>query len=344
MTNFEDIAVFQTPSSTQSKHVYTRISTTHPALALRVVTMAYTNSTLPRKYQINPIGPDFGDEVLVAQGPPVDPNEPLMPDEQLLATHQRFSDFDEPTLFNDRARASQFFRWLKHIRQHCSKVLIHPGDEVIATTHAVPSAYTNVKLAQPLFPFIHSDLPSQTTAHFQAIQRQSPLATHGLEEAFGKSRSFSLKIDSVISEGSDRSISTVYRCRILSIDDQPVFESPSLCLKLFDDRFQPLECPDEKKEGKDEKKTSDQVNGGADEGSTTLTNGIQLSFATEPEDYDEYRDYLTSIVQADHLVMAERAAYDKLLPVQGSLIPWFYGMHKVGHEVSSVCRLTDAGS
>ena len=340
MTNFEDIAVFETPSesSPRSKYVYTQISTCQPALALRVVTMAYMNMTLPHGYRIRPIQPDFGDEVLIAQGPPVDPNQPLMPDEQVFEIHHRYSDFDEPTLLNDRARASQFFRWLNHIRQHCSKVLLRPGDEVTAVTHSVPSAYPNDELAQPLFPFAHSDLPPETTAHLQAIQRPSPLAKHGLEDALRKSMSFSLKIDNVIHEGSVRSISTVYRCRILSIGGQPVSESPSLCLKLFDDRFQPGECPDEDDGGNEEKEASDnlKVDEEPDKASTILDSGAWLGFATEPEDYDEYRDYLTSVVQADRLVMAERAAYDKLLPVQGSLAPWFYGVHKVGYKASGI--------
>ena len=63
---------------------------------------------------------------------------------------------------------------------------------------------------------------------------------------------------------------------------------------------------------------------------------LELCIEAEPEDYDEYRDYLTSVVQADHLVMAERAAYDKLLPVQGSLVPWFYGVHKVSYKASGI--------
>ena len=333
MTNFEDIAVFETPSesSPQSKYVYTQISTCQPALALRVVTMAYMNMTLPHGYRIRPIQPDFGDEVLIAQGPPVDPNQPLMPDEQVFETHHRYSDFDEPTLLNDRARASQFFRWLNHIRQHCSKVLLRPGDEVTAVTHAIPSAYPNDELAQPLFPFAHSDVPPETTAHLQAIQRPSPLAKHGLEHALRKSTSFSLKIDNVISEGSVRSISTVYRCRILSIDGQPISYSPSLCLKLFDDRFQPRECPEDDDEG-DGEKAADQVDGERDRPFAILDDGARLEFAAEPEGYDEYRDYLTSVVQADRLVMTEQAAYEKLLPVQGSLVPWFYGVHKVRYR------------
>ena len=332
MTNFEDIAVFQCPIPEQPDHIYTRVSTTQPALSLRVLTMAYMNSMLPWGYRINATQPaDFGDEELVVQGPPVDPNQPLIPDEQVFATHHRYSDFDEPTLLNDRARASQFFRWLNYIRQHCSKVILRPGDEVTAMTDAIPSVYARVKLPQPLFPFAHSDLPPQTTAHLHDIQRPSSLAQHCLEYVLRNSRSFSMKIDNVISEGSVRSISTVYRCRILSVDGRPISDSPSLCLKLFDDRFQPRECPDDDDEG-DGERAANQGGGECDKPFAILDDGARLEFAAEPEDYDEYRDYLTSVVQADRLVMTEQAAYEKLLPVQGSLVPWFYGVHKVRYR------------
>ncbi|KAI0091005.1 hypothetical protein BDY19DRAFT_991597 [Irpex rosettiformis] len=214
VTDFKDIAIFQTPSYVETERIFTRISTSEPALALRVLTMAYMDDLLYRGYFINSPRHDLGDEdeELGAHGPPINPNDPLMPDEQVFATHQRYYDFDEPTLLNDSARATQFFRWIKHVRQHCPKVVAHPGDEIVATAHVAPLAKT---MAQPTFPFDRSQLPAETAEHLHTIQRQSPLAVNGIEGTLAGSNSFSIKIEGIVSEGSKKSISTVYRCREL---------------------------------------------------------------------------------------------------------------------------------
>jgi hypothetical protein len=122
----------------------------------------------------------------------------------------------------------------------------------------------------------------------------------GVAESFKRSKFFTLEIQGIVSEGSDRGICTVYRCRITSIDDVPVSISP-LCLKLFDDRFQPLESPDEDDELNDE---------------------------LLPQRFD-------TVVYAETYALNEEFAYDKLLPVQGSVIPWFYGTHQVICSVST---------
>ena len=75
----------------------------------------------------------------------------------------------------------------------------------------------------------------------------------------------------------------------------PVSISP-LCLKLFDDRFQPLQSPDEDDE--------------------------ELNDDTLPQ-------WFVPVVYAKKYALNEALAYDKLLPVQGSVIPWFYGIHQV---------------
>ncbi|KAI0091006.1 hypothetical protein BDY19DRAFT_904509 [Irpex rosettiformis] len=319
VTDFKDIAVFQTPSYIEPERIFTRISTSEPALALRVLTMAYMNDLLLGGYFINSPGVDLEDEdkELGAHGPPINPDDPLMPDEQVFATHRRYSDFDEPTLLNDSARATQFFRWVKHVRQHCPKVVVHPGDEVGATARGVPFAKT---MAQPTFPFDRSQLPTETAEHLHTIQRQSPLAINGIEDALASSNSFSIKIEGIVSEGSNKSISTVYRCRIVSIDGKRVSDSPDLCLKLFDDRFQPKECPNEDDEasGEDIERYNRMVR-------------YYMPWR-KPEDtkvVDDYerRDYFISAAHADQLAMTEAAAYDKLRSVQGSFIPWFYGVY-----------------
>jgi hypothetical protein len=118
--------------------------------------------------------------------------------------------------------------------------------------------------------------------------------TAGVAELFNRSKFFTLEIQDVVSEGSEHGICTVYRCQITSIDNVHVSISP-LCLKLFDDRFQPLPSSDEVDE-------------------------------LDDEDFPRWFD---TIVHAETYALNEALAYDKLLPVQGSVIPWFYGIHQV---------------
>ena len=333
VTNFDDMAVFQPPNNYQTEPKFIRISTSQPALALRVVTMAYMDNTLIHGRFINmpPLNPDDAEELL-AHGPPIDPNEPLTPDEEVFTTHYQYSDFDEVTLLNDRPRALQFFRWLKHIREHCSKLVVRPGDEVAAVTHAIPSTYGRhlEDLVPPLFPYDESQLPTQTIEHLRTIQRESPLAVSCIEDNLSKSASFSIKIEKSISEG-DRSISTVYRCRITSIDGTPISDSPSLCLKLFDDRFQSLDFPYEDKEGPNETIIEEHAEPLQVQGEQGAWFRVSDEFL-----YSDARNYFASIMHADRHVMTEVAAYAKLKPVQGSIVPWFYGIHKVSHEAFRV--------
>jgi len=150
-------------------------------------------------------------------------------------------------------------------------------------------------LFQIIYPFDGSEIPSDTSAHLEATQRESPLVTTGVAESFKQSSSFTLKIQDVVSEGSEFGNCTVYRCQITSIDSVPVSISP-LCLKLFDDRFQPLQSPDEDDE--------------------------ELNDDLLP------RRWFDPVVIAETYALNEAFAYDKLLPAQGSVIPWFYGTHQ----------------
>lgn len=147
---------------------------------------------------------------------------------------------------------------------------------------------------RPIYPFDASEIPPDTMTHLGRIQRESPLLAAGIAESFERSKSFTLRIQNVLSEGSERGICTVYRCQIISIDNN-IVPSPSLCLKLFDDRFQPLQGPDEDEEVDDE---------------------------FLPRWFDP-------LVIAETYALNEAFAYDKLRAVQGSLVPWFYGTHQV---------------
>ncbi|TFK31446.1 hypothetical protein BDQ12DRAFT_729555 [Crucibulum laeve] len=80
ITNFKDIAVFFLPTWFRSEPVLERISTTQPSLALRAISAACLNDALRFGPYINVPSPDV--EVGIPEGPPQDPNQPLLADEQ----------------------------------------------------------------------------------------------------------------------------------------------------------------------------------------------------------------------------------------------------------------------
>ncbi|KAJ8502890.1 hypothetical protein ONZ45_g11344 [Pleurotus djamor] len=294
LTNYRELAVFQPQSPDRPAPTYERISTDKPALALQVVSTAYLHASLPPFDFISLPEPDHDlgvdEDLILPQGPPQDPNAPLLSDETVFATHHRHSDFDRATLVRDKQRALQFFRWREFVQKQNRRVTGRPGDQITARTNEVGLV---VPSNRPIFSFDHSEVPSETASHLSAILRDSPLASAGLQESFNTSQSFSLQILSIIAGGSSRSFCTVYKCQLTSIDGEKVI-SPDLCLKLFDDRFQNLRSPDPEDEDLDE----------------------QL-----PRHFD-------ALYPAELYALNEAVAYDKLQPVQGSLIPWFFGIHQ----------------
>ncbi|KAJ3974805.1 hypothetical protein EV361DRAFT_597645 [Lentinula raphanica] len=288
VTNFTDITIFL-PSTRQSPEpTFERVSTIQPSLALRVITAAYLLSSDSMSRLLNtPLpGPDF-DQECVVEGPSQNLHQPLS-DAELFATHHRHSDFDMVTLVRDRARTLQFFRWHEHMSKNLSKVVAHPRDTLTAKTNEVGPFHIE---SRPIYPFDITEIPPDTAAHLKATQRESPLVDAGVETSFKCSKAFTLEIQDVIDEGSESGICTVYRCHITTIDNIPV-STPSLCLKLFDDRFQPLHSPED----------------------TELNQDPLMR--------------LSGIVYAELGALNEAFAYEKLLPVQGSVVPWFYGAHQ----------------
>jgi hypothetical protein len=288
----KDIAIFFPPARNRPEPTFERILTTQPSLALRVLATAYLLDAIPAGLFIDVPHPDMEiDKGILPQGPPQDPHQPPLRDEEVFATHHRHSDFDMVTLVQDRGRALQFFRWQEHVSKKNSELVAHPNDTLTAKTNEVGQFVPDIR---PIYPFGASEISSDTAAHLKATQRESLLVTAGVAESFKRSKSFTLEIQDVVSEGSEHGICTVYHCQITSIDNAPVSMSP-LCLKLFDDRFQPLQRPDEDDELDDE---------------------------LLPRWFDP-------VVHAEAYALNEAFAYDKLLPAQGSVIPWFYGTHQV---------------
>ncbi|KIM43985.1 hypothetical protein M413DRAFT_433218 [Hebeloma cylindrosporum] len=290
VTNFQDIAIFSPPTRRRPEAIYRKMLTTQPVLALRVISAAYLLDVLPRGVYINTPDPfpEIDPHIILPEGPPLDPNQHLLADEQIFATHHRHSDFDHATLVRDRARALQFFRWREQAQRRYPKVVAHANDTVTASTNEV--GFILPPDVHPLYPFDASELPPDTTNHLTSIQRQSPLTRGGMGKILEQSKSFSLKIQNVLAEGTPRTMCIVYQCQITSIDDTPM-SSPSLCLKLFDDRFQHLPSPD------------------------------------EYDEMDVPRLFDTFLI-AEMYALNEALAYEKLRPVQGTVIPWFYGAHQ----------------
>ncbi|KAI0091631.1 hypothetical protein BDY19DRAFT_991317 [Irpex rosettiformis] len=275
VSDFKNIAVFRPANYPCPEPVFEKVSTSQSVLALRVLATAYLNDALLSDVFIKVPSPDFevDEDLILPAGPPINPEQPLEPDEELFKTHQRHSDFDAATL-----------------------VVAKPEDVIKALTGDVVPMLADPK---PVYPFDWSELPMETVEHVKQMQRESPLASGGLDDALKKSKTFQLKVDGVIAEGSERGICTLYKCRITAIDGKPVSSSTSLCLKLFDDRFQKIQPPTEEEE---ESNDEDEV--------------IPLA------------RYFDPVVVADTYALNEAFAYDKLQPVQGSVVPWFYGAHK----------------
>ncbi|KAG8816718.1 hypothetical protein FRC18_000857 [Serendipita sp. 400] len=283
-TNLEEIVLFRGPNKANER-IYQRISTPRPLSAVRILAAAYMMNTLQYRFIHNvPDDSEFDEDHVLPEGPPLNLQEDL-PDNIVFNTHNRHSDFDFATLVRDRKRALQFFRWKDHMRNTREKQVVHPGNDLYAKSNELRRAIPELK---PCYGLDLSNLPLETVSHLQSVQRPCPLSISNLRDRFFQSSNFTLQILSVVAKGSDRGICTVYQCRITSIDGAQV-ESPILCLKLFDDRFQFLEPPEEE---------------------------------------EEPVRWFRGLVQAEWHIRQEDTAYRTLKPAQGTIFPWYYGAHQ----------------
>ncbi|KAJ3559981.1 hypothetical protein NP233_g11131 [Leucocoprinus birnbaumii] len=296
ITNLQDIVVFFPPKPhKQSLNLGTfeRIEHTQFPLALRTLVAAYLNESLPfGKFLVIPnIHCKYDKSLISPEGPPqnLDPGT-LLTDEHVFQTCRRYSNFDLTTLIRDQSRAMQFFRWKEHIIKHKSKLVARPGDLLTALTN--DSGLQFGPSLRPLSPFDPSELPADTTMHIQETRRNCPLAISGISDLLVQSKQFSVKVEDVIAEGTERGICTVYHCILTTIDGDPV-SSPPLCLKLFDGAFQSLTMP-----------TNEDI-----------------------EDDLDLVGWFDQLAYADVYASNEASAYEKLRVIQGSIVPWFYGLH-----------------
>jgi len=264
-------------------------------MALRVLSVAYVHHTLPELGYIGypPERDLLRQEVVLPQGPQQNPDAPLLADETLFPKCLQNWDFDHATLVRDRNRALQFFRWKYYMLKDVSKakVAARAGDILLGMTNS-PNLIHRRNL-QPAYSFDASDLPLDTVKFLNKVQRKSPLHEAELGESLQNSKSFTVSIQDVVTEGSSRGFATVYKCTITSIDDAPVTSGPVLCLKLFDDRFQDIE------------------------------------FDEEEFSHMHLHKWFKLVSIADACAIDEVTVYEKLHSVQGTVIPWFYGVHEV---------------
>ena len=298
-TDFKEVAIFFLPTYYPSP-MYQRATSTQPALTLRILSAAFLVERLPYSYLIRAdVDIEVDTDLTLPEGPPQDPDQPLEPDEVVFSTHHRNSDFDIVSLVRDPRRAAQFFRWREHVQSEYSKVVAHQGDVLCAATNETGQPYLTTDVAC-ICPFDVSDIPMDTARHIDSVRRESPLASAGVADTLAQSKSFTVKILDVIAEGSKHGLCTVYRCQVIIIDNEPV-TSPPLCLKLFDDRFLPLRPPEDY---------------------------AQDTTGSGPRWFDRFN-------LAEGYATNEATVYEKLRPVQGSIVPWFYGIHQVSRVVIS---------
>lgn len=299
VTNFREILAFE-PLSSDNTRPYERINSKRDILlALRTVTAAYLHNSLLLSSCIPNIGTsELADDELPLKGPPLDPKTPMLTDGEVFTAFKRLSDFDLVSLQWDKQRALQFFRWKEHVSTTEPKLIAHPGDTLHAESNRLTRALPELN---PSIPLDISMIPPETLAHVTSIQRPCPLHSAGLRSLFLSSTKFTLDILGVVSEGSELSICTVYKCRLTSIDKSEVKNSPILCLKLFDDRFQRM-----------------------------------CFFEEEPGPLELPYGWTSRLVPAEWQARQEHAAYRKIGMFQGSIFPWYYGAHMVTSSGSCI--------
>jgi hypothetical protein len=291
-SDLDTLVIFHPPLSPMSCDiVYERSILRGDLVQLRIIIAAYLYVALPEDMCI--YHPLFFDrfDLTLTEGSPIDPLTPMQTDEEVFATHHRHSDFDFHTLARDADRGLQFFRWKDNINKNASPIFASPGETLRGITDGF--IRRNIGIS-PYYPV--EDVPSETVDHIRSVQRSCPMGP--ILELFLSSKAFAIRLLEDITPRTGKGLCRTYKCQIVSIDGEMRDASPVLCLKLFDDRFIPMETPDE----------------------DMIKAGVQWWWMR----------YCTT---EDH-VRNEDAAYKRLKFVQGSLIPWFYGSHLVSYTAS----------
>ncbi|KAK7678313.1 hypothetical protein QCA50_018661 [Cerrena zonata] len=300
VTDLDSLVVFHPLSSKSSGDlVYEHLKLTNLSI-IRIVTAAYLHKTLPEGIYID-IKPQR--EVLdkmVPTGVPNNPRISVLPDDEVFATHQSHTDFDYYALTHDRERALQFFRWKAWVKDNCSPVIATSGDVLKGVTYGFSRRNADL---QPYY--LADEPPLDALDHIRSNERHIPSEARILLDGFKASSTFSLELLEDLTEAQNSGLCRTFTCRITSIIGQDIGGvSPILCVKLFDDRFYPMEAPDE-----------DMMQ-------------------------EDFRWWWTRYTNTERQIQNEDMTYKRLALMQGSLIPQYYGSHSFtlpnGHEVYGI--------
>ena len=289
-SDLRSLTVFYLPSISNLIDVRYEITILVDDLAqLRIIIAAYLYDAFLEDLRINCPTESNSLDLRLPSGASNDPLISPKSDEEVFAAHHRHSDFDFYSLTHDRAQALQFFRWKEHIRNRLSPKFASSGDTLLGATWAF--ARLNYEMS-PCFTMNEEDLLVETINHIRSVNRPCPMAS--MIRTFMSSSAFSIRLLKDLTSRFPGGRCRTYTCRIVSIEEQGVENvSPILCVRLFDDRFLPMEPPNKE------------------------------LIETGPQSW--WRHFAT----AEGHVRNEDAAYQKLELIQGSLIPRFYGSHLV---------------
>lgn len=218
----------------------------------------------------------------------------LLTDEEVFQTKHRNSDFDILKLMEDRDGALQFFRWKQNLQKSLSPHITASGEDVECTTNDFDQQY------RPPRGICSKPIPPQTLHHMETILRPNPFSPELLSSLKG-SKHFTITLGELL-ERTDLSeaVARVHLCHLKSIDGRPVENSPELVMKIFDDRFMRI------------------INPYNEDG--LLEEDVAVEHLPE---------WLQSVLTAEWHVRGELTAFEKMEMAQGSLIPYFFGAHKV---------------
>lgn len=298
-TDLNSLFILQLSASQSDVVTYEHLLLDQGLVAARVTIAAYIYKALPEDAYLTFPSATGAYDPPVVHGCLPDPSPRMLPDEEVLRDYQDHRNFDLYTLMNTPPRALQFLRWKEQMKERVTLLrTVRSGDILLASAGGF--AKENALLT-PYWPVEVDSIPSETMECVRLVARP-----HGVDEAtrvrFAASAAFELKILEQLAAMRHPRGATVHRCEIVSIDGQTEVPGASnLCVKLFDDRLlvmHPPEDPDESLVGPDE--------------------GWWCGWSTSE---DSLRN--------------EHAAYQQLSFAQGSLVPWYYGAHKVRSSFAS---------
>jgi hypothetical protein len=295
ITDLRDVLLVHPATSEPGDEIrYEHLPLKGNLVTLRIIIAAYLLDSLPYGLYCQPpveeddFSPKERGHDPLGIAPPKPSHNYFLPDATLFISHKRLSDFDLSLLVQDRERALQFYRWKEHVSQAVPSY--RTGITMTAESTAMKTLVQHLSLNHQLDP---SELSPDVRDHIKATKRPCPLKQASLLGKLLTSTQIAIRLVHSLSLPQSTSICSVYTCKLTSIDGSEVTDSPTICVKLFDDRFLEMEAPDE-------------------------------DMIDEPPD-----QWFPNWRTAEEQFRNEYMAYDMLQCAQGSLLPFFYGGHLV---------------